>query len=320
MRPRGRSASGRLPVVGSGCSLHLLRIASKAVCVPGQARACGLVTPGAGPSFGGRGRHGGFGSQGKQLNDHRPGDPLGAQVAASLARCHVMSYVEKMNALAGARDLLGVGLRASAEDLHAAWKRVAFETHPDRNNGSRQAFDRAKAAYALLVGDEPGTRPRPESGRRGSHRPKVTVRVAKLSRDAIEACARMFGERNRSWEAAPSANVIHLDAGGRHGTAAGLTATDHVPTAVEREGRDLTFIVPCALSEGLNRVSLPSAEFRDRRKVTPKIVVFRVDRSGTGTIMIPPEILQSVVPGARSVKIRFAGTGTEEEARPQTGT
>ena len=63
-----------------------------------------------------------------------------------------MNFVERVNALAGAREILGVGHRASVDEIRAAWKRLAFETHPDRNGGTRTAFDRAKAAYALLLG------------------------------------------------------------------------------------------------------------------------------------------------------------------------
>jgi hypothetical protein len=223
-----------------------------------------------------------------------------------------------VNALAEAREVLGVGHGASAEEIRAAWKRMVFETHPDRNGGRRSAFDRAKAAYTLLLGEKPGARPQPETGRPDIQRPMVVVRVAKLCREAIEACESLLRQPDGFPGAAPRRDVINLDIGERSGSTAGHPATDHVPTAVEREGRNLCFIVAGALSEGVNRVAIPSAEFRDRRKVGPRIVIFTSEKSGSGQVTIPLEILQNVVPGARSVKIRFTETDGEEEAWPQT--
>jgi hypothetical protein len=224
-----------------------------------------------------------------------------------------LDFVEKVVALAEAREVLGVGHGANSDEIRAAWKRMAFETHPDRNGGTRSAFDRAKAAYALLLGEQPGTRPLPETGRPGTQRPMVKVRVEKLSREAIDDCERMLREEDGFPDAAPRREVVNLDTGERGGCATGHSATDHVPTAVEREGRNLSFVVAGALSKGVNRVAIPSAEFRDRRKVEPRIVIFTSNKSGSGQVTIPLDILQDVVPGARSVKIRFAGTGGEKD-------
>lgn len=222
-----------------------------------------------------------------------------------------MSFVERVSTLAGAREILGVAPGASVDEIRAAWKRVAFETHPDRNGGEREAFDRAKSAYARLMEEHPAPSPKPPEeeveeepspARSEVQRPQITARIEPLSEAAIAACARLLQTHERFPGAAPRDDFVHL--GTRNSTGA---HTDHVPVSVKREGRDIVFVVAGLLSEGLNRVALPSAELSDRRKIVPRIVVFNSPKAGTGQVVIPASMLQRVVPGARSVRIRFAG-------------
>lgn len=216
-----------------------------------------------------------------------------------------MSYVERVNSLAGAREVLGISPQAGEKDIRAAWKRVAFDTHPDRNGGSRTAFDRAKAAYALLLGEEPGVRPRRPTGPANASRPRVMARSEHLSPECVAACAQVLSEPERFPGAAPRHGTAHF---GLDGTVvAGQPTTDHIPATTEREGRNVVFVFQTGLSQGINRVAVPSSEFCDRRKFAPRIVVFRSPTAGSGVVAIPPEVLQSMLPGARSAKLRFTG-------------
>lgn len=213
-----------------------------------------------------------------------------------------MSFVERVNSLADARGVLGVGPQASIDDIRGAWKRVAFRTHPDRNGGRRADFDRAGAAYALLLGETKAAAPDAEPAQAELRRPRAEARAERLSDEAVAACARLLDQPARFPGAAPRPDFVHLEQ-----DTAEAPVADHVPMAVERRGRDMVFVVAAALGEGVNRVAIPSAEFLDRRKIVPRIVVFRAPRSGAGVVVIPDEVLQKVVPGARSVKIRFTG-------------
>ena len=55
-----------------------------------------------------------------------------------------------------ARQILGVGTTASAEELRHAWRRRAKELHPDNNEESSEAarrFKIARVAYRCLQGN-----------------------------------------------------------------------------------------------------------------------------------------------------------------------
>ena len=63
--------------------------------------------------------------------------------------------------------LLGVSREASPEEIRRAYRKLAFELHPDRNGGSPQAeeaFKEVTAAYAVL--GDPGRRAAYEAARR----------------------------------------------------------------------------------------------------------------------------------------------------------
>lgn len=56
---------------------------------------------------------------------------------------------DREDALMRAREVLGVGARASWKKIHAAYRRRAKEAHPDRG-GSEEEFKKVQAAYELL--------------------------------------------------------------------------------------------------------------------------------------------------------------------------
>jgi len=49
------------------------------------------------------------------------------------------------------RDILGVSLEATMDEVKAAWRRLVLKHHPD-HGGDRREFEKVMAAYSLLVG------------------------------------------------------------------------------------------------------------------------------------------------------------------------
>jgi len=47
-----------------------------------------------------------------------------------------MNFFEKAQARAHAQEVLGLSGHPDAEDIRAAFKKLAFEKHPDKGNGS----------------------------------------------------------------------------------------------------------------------------------------------------------------------------------------
>lgn len=274
------------------------------------------------------------------------------------------------DAMAKTAALKSLGLdpeaSATAEDVRAAWRRMALETHPDRPNGSPEAFTRARTAYTLLrrsfeAGEtrlEPAPKAaapkqdqRPEAPGQTPEPPRASAEAARAARAANTARQAHSGHGNTTAEASgdpagptPSAAPRRpATAGARPKVATrvdpidaevlsacrrllgagpdGITAipdtaadaelpTDHVPRAIRRAGRRLTYIVATPLETGDNRVALPTAPLRDSREADPQLVSFRSPKSGTGRISIPEEMRSRLFPGARSVNIQFADSAT----------
>jgi hypothetical protein len=200
------------------------------------------------------------------------------------------SPIEKLRARSDAYAMLGLHEDAGPGEIHAAWRRVAFEVHPDRNGGDPAAFERAKAAYDLIAPSAARAGGGASAGARAGARPRVTTRYAPLSPEAIEACRALLREAE----------------GGRPADPCAMTATDHVPEAIRRHGRSLTYLVPTVLTAGVNRVALPTAVLEDPRRVNPRVLTVRAARSGAGEVRVPDRQRERLFPGARSVQIRFA--------------
>jgi len=200
------------------------------------------------------------------------------------------SPIEKLRARSDAYAMLGLHEDAGPGEIHAAWRRVAFEVHPDRNGGDPAAFARAKAAYDLIAPSPARAGGRASAGARTGARPRVTTRYAPLSPEAIAACRALLCEAEAGRPADPCA----------------MAATDHVPEAIRRHGRSLTYLVPTVLTAGVNRVALPTAVLEDPRRVKPRVLTVRAARSGAGEVRVPDRQRERLFPGARSVHIRFA--------------
>ncbi len=189
---------------------------------------------------------------------------------------------------ADALRALGLPPLASQADIRAAWKRLAFETHPDRICGSESDFSRIRAAYDLL---------RRETSRPVSQippRPRVETRVTEIAADVQRLCRETLERREApavlwtSWLAALS-NREHV----------------HVASAIRRSGRRIAYLVPTPLGKGTNRVSVPAGDLEDPRRMRPRVLQFTWDATGSGRVEIPAEVVSALFPGARSVHLHF---------------
>ena len=73
-----------------------------------------------------------------------------------------MTPIERVRAKANAAATLNVSASATREELRKAWKKAAFQYHPDQTGGDIAAFREVETAYRMLNGDiEPdAVRPR----------------------------------------------------------------------------------------------------------------------------------------------------------------
>ncbi|MEL6205297.1 MAG: DnaJ domain-containing protein [Pseudomonadota bacterium] len=217
-----------------------------------------------------------------------------------------MKPLERIRAREAALGMLGVTRSAEPEEVRAAWHKLAFEWHPDRNGGDPTAFLEAQAAYELVhetIGSEeaPQTfqvaRRVPTGFRRRPRRPAVTERQIDLTAETVSACRSLFG-----------AGATNSDEAENDGAA----RSDHVPHAMLCAGRSVTFLVSTPLVDGVNRVALPTGVLTDRRHPAPKVILVRSDGGGQGEMQMLDAVAGQSVPGARRVEIRFGVGDTDD--------
>lgn len=51
-------------------------------------------------------------------------------------------------------DILGINEKATASEIHSAYKKKALKTHPDKEGGSAEKFDKLKMAHLTLMNEE----------------------------------------------------------------------------------------------------------------------------------------------------------------------
>ncbi len=189
-----------------------------------------------------------------------------------------------VNGRADALRTLGLKHRATAADVRQAFRRLAFETHPDRHAGQDDAFARIREAYEILRDGDGAATAAPA-------RPTLEPRVSDVS-DAMRAACRALLEEGTAALEGPEA----LGSG---------AARDHVPHAIRRQGRVVSYLVPTPLAEGPNRVALPVGDLLDPRRVTSKLVRVTSRHDGPGRVEVPEAVREELFPGARSVSIEF---------------
>ncbi|WP_424831222.1 J domain-containing protein [Ruegeria sp.] len=206
-----------------------------------------------------------------------------------------MEPVDKIKARADALEQLGLNQTADAHDIREAWRDIAFHAHPDHTGGDYSGFARAKSAYDFLrkeglvgKGSESPAKPR---------RPKLRKRVIELTEDVLEACRDLLN---------PNPALSDQSKDGQGANAPGKDQiADHIPDAIGYFGRDLTYFVKTPVSEGANRVALPTSVLKGARKTETEILTFQSKNSGQGEVVVPDTICARKFPGARSVKIKF---------------
>lgn len=253
-----------------------------------------------------------------------------------------MNFFEKAQARANAQATLGLGGHPSTEEIRAAYKKKAFEKHPDRGNGTNDEFARITAAYALLKDDQGYTasdnlRPAPSDEGATTIRPKadrpdrvnidemfgagnsgsrvaprrlrtaMTSRICKINADESQECRTLLDEI--PYMAEPEADEVSLRASIldiiKSTDAPHVPHTNHLPYAIRQSGRRISYMVSAQIEEGVNRVAVPTGTFTDNRKVRPIMVRFKAEGQGIGTHVVSSATLAESFPGAKSVRIHF---------------
>ncbi len=192
-----------------------------------------------------------------------------------------MTPIERVSIKGRALSTLGLGGHATMTDIRTAYRRLAFEYHPDRNDGATDAFSTISEAYQYLSdnADALGITPLPAKPRRVS-RPVVQATETFFTEDTLAEC---------------QASLVGDDA-----------AAQHVSTQMYRKGRNLTYFVPTAMARGENHVALPTGELIDGRRAHPRVISVDPRDTAAGLYDVPAHICAQHFPGARSVQIRFA--------------
>ena len=190
-----------------------------------------------------------------------------------------------LNGRSDALRALGLRPRATAEDVRTAFRRLAFETHPDRHKGHEDEFTKIREAYEMLKNGDTATSAAPA-------RPSLEPRVSEVSAATRAACRALLDE------GAPVLEAPERGEGTRD-------ARDHVPNAIRRQGRQVAYLVPTPLAKGSNRIAVPVGDLLDPRRITSKLVQVTSARPGPGRIEVPDEVRETLFPGARSVSIEF---------------
>lgn len=193
-----------------------------------------------------------------------------------------MTPIERVSIKGRALSTLGLGGHATMADIRSAYRHLAFENHPDRNNGDSEAFTAISEAYHYLVdnADDLGITPIPAKPRRVS-RPAIQAVETQFSEDTLAECQASLADTT--------------------------DASQHVSTQLYRKGRNLTYFVPTAMAQGENQVALPTGELIDGRRAHARVISVNTRDTSAGLYEVPAHLCAQHFPGARSVQIRFAG-------------
>ena len=207
-----------------------------------------------------------------------------------------MSPIDRVVSRTEAYDTLGLSLQATRSEIRKAYRDLAFAKHPDRNPDGAKEFSRITAAYkfvcdhaeewGIIDAPEPAREPRSGSPRSISPRRVVSRPSLKATEEEFDASTQAECER-------------FLEASGG-------TGAQHVPSAVYRMGRNLTYNVPTPMMKGRNEVALPTGMLVDSRKTLPKLVICDFRDAHGCMFEIPEDVCAEHFPGARRIQIRFA--------------
>ena len=238
-----------------------------------------------------------------------------------------MNFFEKAQARAHALKVLGLSGHPDADEIRATYKKLVFEHHPDRTEGSEDLFHRVQAAYAILrddtgyssadlkrqaPGDMGDTSFRTTADPRSTVTPRrvrsaMTSRITELAQADAHECRKLLDQIDDL--AAPDPDETSLRASImdviKAAEAPFVPHTNHLPFAVRQSGRRISYLVGDYIAVGVNRVAVPTGVFTDSRKVMPAIIRFKSEKEGIGTHVVAPGTLAESFPGAKSVRVHF---------------
>ena len=202
----------------------------------------------------------------------------------------IMSPIERMNQRAQAFSVLGLSPAATLSDIRNAFRKLAFETHPDKNPDAGVEFEKISSAYRYLNDNADGLKIPPGEGRARPARPQTTGRT--VSRPTIKANETDFDETTRR------ECQDMLDQVGGEGK-------KHVASSLYRIGRHLTYAIEGAAEKGRNEVAIPTGFLEDSRKVMPRVIAFLSKEMKGNSFELLPETCAEHFPGARSITLKF---------------
>lgn len=181
----------------------------------------------------------------------------------------------------------------NAETLNAAWRRRAFETHPDRGHDSADAFIAVRGAY-LALRDKiappapPNRTPPPEPPapthvaprRPGSPvRPRAHAEGSAITDAFLASCEAALADDDNDFPAA-------------------------IPTLATRQGRRVEFVFSGRLAPGKNRIALPTGIVTDDPGRKPFKMTLTDADTAEGTYILS-DLRVACFPGTNSVTLRF---------------
>lgn len=201
-----------------------------------------------------------------------------------------MTPIDRVSQRAQAFTVLGVAATASRDDIRQAYRKLAFDKHPDRNPETSDEFARITEAYQFVtahaeelgIEERAAREPAANSTATPRHvsRPTLQASERKFGKATIEACENMLKEE-------------------------GEPGTLHVATAVYRVGRNLTYFVPSKLEKGRNEIAFPTGMLTDSRNPMPRIIAIDASEAPGGFYKMDRDTCTEHFPGARCIQIRF---------------
>ena len=179
-----------------------------------------------------------------------------------------------------AAQVLGVSFGAGRDEIRQAWKKSAFELHPDRG-GSADDFAKLSEAYAVLLATAPAPQPRvdPTFRHRAPTRPSVQKRTEPIRSEAKSRCMEILRA---------------------------LAVQGQVAVETRRTGRCVSYFFEEPLQDGKNHVSVDTGDLVRRDQPKPVHVELDAGQCADGTIELSREKLAEMFPGARRVRLHFA--------------
>lgn len=190
-----------------------------------------------------------------------------------------MTPIERVSARNKALSILGMDGNPTKSELRKAFRKLAFERHPDHGKGTHEEFAQISEAYTFLSDcAEDDTILTTKTA--NCTRPSVQATETEFDHDTLKACEAMF----------------EVDEG---------STARQLATRLYRKGRMLTYFVPTAPADGLNQIALPTGDLVDTRRIEPKLIDIWSGEISAGVYNVPAQICARHFPGARSVQIRF---------------